>query len=63
MDISEIILTVFLAVFGSGSLIVAYIQYRYQKLQAIQEKLREERRKIYFDLLSPFISILNSAQV
>jgi hypothetical protein len=36
---------------------VAYIQYRYQKLQAIQEKLREERRKIYFDLLSPFISM------
>lgn len=55
MDILETIITITLVIFGSGSIVVVYIQYRYQKLQAVQEKLREERRKIYIDLLSPLI--------
>lgn len=44
-----------LTIFGSGSIIVVIIQYRYQKLQNLEEKLREERRKVYLDVLKPFI--------
>lgn len=58
MDIIETAITIVIAILGSGSIVAAYIQNQYQKLQAIQEKLREERRNVYFNLLSPFILLL-----
>lgn len=54
MEILELI-PIALTIFGSGSIIVVIIQYRYQKLQSLEEKLREERRKVYLDVLKPMI--------
>jgi hypothetical protein len=55
MDLTPIIL----AIIGSGSLVVSIavvvIQHRLQKLQLLEEKLRDERRKVYLDVLRPLI--------
>jgi len=55
LDLTPIIL----AIIGSGSLIVSIavvvIQHRLQKLQLLEEKLRDERRKVYLDVLRPLI--------
>ena len=54
-DIFPIILTII----GSGSLVVSIavvvIQHRLQQLQILEEKLRDERRKVYLDVLRPLI--------
>jgi hypothetical protein len=60
VEIWELIITILLTVLGSGSLIGLLIQDRFQKLRSIEEKLREERRKVYSDLLMPFIQIFTS---
>ncbi|PAV11994.1 hypothetical protein ASJ81_08130 [Methanosarcina spelaei] len=49
------ILTLIVAIFGSGSIIGIFIQNKITKLRSIEEKLIEDRRKVYFDLLAPFI--------
>lgn len=49
------ILTLIVAIFGSGSIIGILIQNKITKLRSIEEKLRDDRRKVYFDLLAPFI--------
>ena len=54
MDTTEF-LQISLTIIGSGSLIAIYIQYRYQKLLVLEGKLRDERRKVYLDVLKPFI--------
>jgi len=59
METLEIIITIFLAIVGSGSLIGIYVQYKIQQLQNEEQKLREERRKIYIELLEPFIELLS----
>jgi hypothetical protein len=51
----QTILTLILAIFSSGSIIGIVIQQKITKLHSIEEKLREDRRKVYFDLLAPFI--------
>ena len=48
---------IIIILFGSGSILGIVIQYQIQKLHLIQEKLREERRKVYSELLLPFIDI------
>lgn len=57
---SIIPITIFL--FGSGTvgaIIAIVLENRFKKLNSIEEKLREDRRKIYFDLLEPFVKLFN----
>jgi len=61
MESSEII-TLALAVLGSGSIVVVIIQYQFQKLQSLEEKLRIERRKVYLDVLRPLIYLFKKKQ-
>jgi hypothetical protein len=42
-----------------GAIITIVLENRYKKLNSIEEKLREDRRKIYFDLLEPFVKLFN----
>lgn len=60
MELWEIALALILAILGSGSLVGLYIQDRIQKLRSVEEKLREERRKVYSELLIPFIQIFTN---
>lgn len=60
LEIWEIILALSLAILGSGSLVGLLIQNRIQKLRSIEEKLREERREVYAELLMPFIQIFTT---
>jgi hypothetical protein len=57
------ILSIFLVLLGSGSffgsIFVVYMQYQLQKRQVLQETLREERRRIYFDVLNPFFMLFS----
>jgi predicted RNase H-related nuclease YkuK (DUF458 family) len=54
MDVSEVlqflsgVLPFILVIFGSGGIVVAYIQYRLQKVQNLEEKIREERKKCLY---------------
>lgn len=56
MDTSSL-LSLVIALLGSGSIITVIIQERITKLRSIEEKLREDRRKVYIDLMSPFIQM------
>ncbi|MDY0129372.1 MAG: hypothetical protein RBR63_04190 [Methanosarcina vacuolata] len=56
MDLSSL-LPFIIALLGSGSIITVIIQDRITKLRIVQEKLRDDRRKVYIDLLSPFVLI------
>lgn len=57
---SNIFLTLFLALISSGSIAGLLIQHKTAKLRSIEEKLREDRRKVYFDLLDPFIFLFSN---
>jgi hypothetical protein len=46
--------TILLVILGSGSIVAIFIENRYRKLQSLEEKLREERQKIYVKVLEPF---------
>lgn len=59
MELWEIIIAIIIVIFGSGSIVGIIIQNRIQKLQSIEEKLREERRKVYTELLRPFIELFS----
>lgn len=60
MDFSEII-----RVFGPTLLVLCggaigwFIKFRSQELKSIEETMREERRKLYVDILSPYILIFS----
>lgn len=54
MDLSSL-LPLIIALLGSGSIITVVIQDRITKLRTVQEKLRDDRLKVYIDLLSPFV--------
>jgi hypothetical protein len=54
MDLSSL-LPFIIALLGSGSIITVIIQDRITKLRTVQEKLRDDRRKVYIDLLFPFV--------
>jgi len=60
MELWEIIIAILLAIFSSGSIMGIVIQNKIQKLRSIEEKLREERRKVYAELLLPFIEIFTN---
>lgn len=57
------ILSFALVLLGSGSIfasiVVVYFQYRFQKSQILQEKLRAERRQTYFEVLNPIFMIFS----
>jgi len=40
-----------------GGVISWFIKSRYEELRTLEEKLREERRKIYSEIISPYISL------
>ena len=42
-----------------GGLISWLLKYRYEKLQEVEEKLRLERRKIYIEILEPYITLFS----
>lgn len=52
-----VIIEIIIAIFGSSSIAGIVIQNKIQKLRSIEEKLREERRKVYAEVLLPFIEI------
>jgi len=60
LELWESIVVLAVAILGSGSLVGIVIQNRIQKLRIIEEKLREERRKVYAELLVPFIQIFTT---
>jgi len=51
----NIIVAILAIVIGSGSIISLYYRGRIAKLSLIQNKLREDRRKFYLELLDPYI--------
>ncbi|HNW80547.1 MAG TPA: hypothetical protein PLM60_04620 [Methanoregulaceae archaeon] len=55
MDLIEAVILLFVGIIGSGSIAGIIIQHKYEKLRVIEEKLREERRKVYFDLIKPYV--------
>ena len=55
----NIISTILIIVIGSGSIITLYYQDRVTKLRSIQNKLREDRRKFYLELLDPFLVLFS----
>jgi hypothetical protein len=56
IDMIKNILIIFLS---SGTIITIWYENRIKKLNSIEEKLREDRRKIYFNLLIPFVKLFN----
>lgn len=42
-----------------GGLISWLLKYRYEKLREVEEKLRFERRKIYIEILEPYITLFS----
>lgn len=52
-------ITVLLLGFLSSGTLIAWIDNRYKKINSLEDKLREDRRKIYFDLLEPFVKLFN----
>ncbi len=51
----NIIVTVLAIMIGSGSILALYFQDRITKVRSTQNKLREDRRKFYLELLDPYI--------
>jgi hypothetical protein len=51
----NIIIAILAIVVGSGSIVSLYYRNRIAKLNLIQNKLREDRRNFYLELLEPYI--------
>jgi len=57
MDWWEIVLSVLLAVVGGGGIFNLIIKSRLDELRAIEERLSAERRKIYGEILDPYVKL------
>ena len=44
----------------AGSVIIIFYENQIKKTNSVQEKLREDRRKFYFDLLDPYLFLFRS---
>lgn len=56
----NIIITILAVLIGSGSILALYFQDRITKVRSIQNKLREDRRKFYLELLDPYIFLFTN---
>lgn len=56
----NIIIAILALVIGSGSIVSLYYRGRIAKLNIIQNKLREDRRNFYLELLEPYIFLFAS---
>ena len=60
MDWLEIVLYVLLMVVGGGGIFSLIIRSRLEELRAIEERLSLERRKVYGEILDPYIELFAS---
>lgn len=52
------IILLLIRILSSGAFI-SWMDNRYKKINSLEDKLREDRRKIYFDLLEIFVKLFN----
>ena len=57
MDWWEIVLSVLLVAVGGGGIFNLIIKSRLDELRAIEERLSAERRKIYAEILAPYVKL------
>lgn len=60
MDWWEIVLSVVLIAVGGGGIVNLIIKARLDELRAMEERLRDERRKIYSAILEPYVALFAS---
>jgi len=57
MDLWEIVLSILVVLAGGSGIFSLVIKARLDELRAIEERLTAERRKIYLDILAPYIRL------
>ena len=57
MDWWEIVLSILVVAVGGGGIFNLVVKARLDELRAIEERLTAERRKIYLDILAPYIRL------
>ena len=60
MDWWEIVLSVLIMAVGGGGIFSLIIKSRLEELRAIEERLSLERRKVYAEILDPYIELFAS---
>ena len=60
MDWLEIVLYGLLMIVGGGGIFSLIIRSRLEELRAIEERLSLERRKVYGEILDPYIGLFAS---
>ncbi len=60
MEWWEIVLSILVLVAGGGGIFNLFVKARLDELRATAERLTPERRKIYLDILAPYISLYSA---
>lgn len=60
MDIQEIVIAVLVIIFGGSGIVSIFLRSKIEELREVQRSIREEQRKIYYQILIPYAKLFTS---